>query len=185
MNKFSAYLTALLLSVLLAVGTARADPIGGPFTLAGPENRVVSDSDFRGRWMLVYFGYTSCPDACPTDLQRMTEALDALGPLAERIQPLLITLDPARDTPARLAEYVTMFHPRLMGLSGSTDQIDEVAKRFRARFVRHPPDKDGNYAVDHTTIIYLVGPHGGFVEWYKSGVPVADMAQAIRRQMFR
>lgn len=178
-------LAVSMIALLALPSLAAADPIGGPFTLVGPENRSVSDGDFRGKWLLIYFGYTSCPDACPTDLQRMTEALDGLGPLVERVQPILVTLDPARDSPAVLAEYVKMFHPRLIGLSGSLEQIDELVKRYRARVIRHAPDKEGNYPVDHTTVIYLVGPNGAFVEWYKSGVPSATMTESIRRQILR
>ncbi|WP_082914575.1 SCO family protein [Paramagnetospirillum marisnigri] len=178
-------LALLVLCLLHSASPVLADAIGGPFTLVGEGRESISDSRFRGQWMLIYFGYTSCPDACPTDLQRMTEALDALGPLAERIQPLLITLDPARDTPSVLTDYVRMFHPRLRGLTGSVEQIDEVARRYRVRWVRNPPDAQGAYSVDHTTTLYLVGPNGAFVEWYKSGVAPAAMAEAIRRRLAR
>lgn len=176
-------LGAVLIALILAVGAARAEPIGGPFSLTGPDGRTVSDSDFRGHWLLIYFGYTSCPDACPTDLQRMADALEALGDLAPQVQPIFITLDPARDTPAVLAEHVALFHPRLIGLSGTPAQIDEVAKRYRVRFIRNPPDQNGRYSVDHSTNIFLMTPAGQFAEWYKAAVPARTMAEAIRRRI--
>lgn len=174
----------LLASLLMPTG-GRAEPIGGPFALTGPDGRVVRDADFRGQWLLVYFGYISCPDVCPTDLQRISEAMAALGPAAERVVPLFITLDPRRDIPERLAEYVKLFHPRMVGLAGTEAETDEVAKRYRVRFVRNPPDKNGFYGVDHTTNIYLIAPNGRFVEWYKMAVPGLGIAEAIRRQMAR
>ncbi|TAN56129.1 MAG: SCO family protein [Magnetospirillum sp.] len=176
-------LGTVLITLILAVGTARAEPIGGPFSLTGPGGRTVSDSDFRGHWLLIYFGYTSCPDACPTDLQRMADALEALGDLAPQVQPIFITLDPARDTPAVLAEHVALFHPRLIGLSGTPAQIDEVARRYRVRFVRNPPDPNGRYGVDHSTNIVLMTPAGQFAEWYKAAVPARTMAEAIKRRI--
>ncbi|CAA7617858.1 conserved hypothetical protein [Candidatus Terasakiella magnetica] len=177
------WIWAVVAVVALTVASplVQAEPVGGPFVLTGPDGRTIADTDFRGQWMLIYFGYASCPDACPTDLQRMADVLEALGPLARRVQPIFITLDPKRDRPEVLTEHVKMFHPRLIGLSGSEAQIDEVARRYHVRFVRNAPDSGGFYTLDHSTNTYLMAPTGRFVEWYKAVLPVKVMAEAIQR----
>ena len=144
-------------------GTEAAVPIGGPFRLQAVGGRTVTDADFRGRWMLVYFGYTRCPDACPTALQDIANALDMLGAEARtRIAVLFITVDPARDTPAVMQDYVSAFDADITGLSGTPAEVDAAAKAYRVYYARHAKP-GGEYDMDHSSIIYLMDPRGRFV----------------------
>jgi protein SCO1/2 len=137
--------------------------VGGPFTLTDQTGKRVTDRDFRGKFMLVYFGFSNCPDVCPTALQVMAAALDKMGPSAERITPVLITVDPEHDTPALLASYVASFHPRLVGLTGSQTEIDVVAKAYRVYAKKVPdPKSTAGYTMDHSSIIYVIGPDGSY-----------------------
>jgi len=144
-----------------AVGQQQA-AIGGPFTLIDQNGHVRTDRDFRGRWMLVYFGYTYCPDVCPTTLQEMADALRRLGTKARRAEPLFITLDPERDHPAVLRKYLAAFGPEFEGLTGTPKQIASVARAYRVYYARHALP-GGGYSVDHSSIIYLMNPDGQFV----------------------
>ena len=137
--------------------------IGGPFRLTAGDGRTVTDADFRGRWMLVYFGYTHCPDACPTALQDMANAVDALGPdAARKVALLFITIDPERDTPALIQDYVSAFNAPITALSGTPEQIAAAARAYRVYYAKHPRD-DGGYDMDHSSIIYLMDPAGKLV----------------------
>ena len=137
--------------------------IGGPFRLTAGDGRTVTDADFRGRWMLVYFGYTHCPDACPTALQDMANAVDALGPdAARKVALLFITIDPERDTPALIQDYVSAFNAPITALSGTPEQIAAAAHAYRVYYAKHPRD-DGGYDMDHSSIIYLMDPAGKLV----------------------
>lgn len=138
--------------------------IGGPFTLVDHTGKTVTETDFRDRFMLIYFGFTSCPDACPTALTAMAEALDIIGPAANRIVPVFISVDPERDTPEQLNMYVRHFHPSLIGLTGSAEQVAAAAKTFRVYYakVKEEGSDDDDYAMDHTSIVYLMGPDGKF-----------------------
>ena len=131
--------------------------VGGPFTLTDQTGKQRSDTEFRGKLMIVYFGYTLCPDVCPTDLMAITQALDALGPAAEGVQPVFITIDPERDTKV-LADYVSSFHHSLVGLTGSPDEIRKVANSYKAFYVKVQDERSGEYSIDHAGIIYLDGP---------------------------
>jgi protein SCO1/2 len=137
-------------------------PIGGPFTLTDHTGRARSDSEFRGRLMIVYFGYTFCPDVCPTDLQAITQALNALGPLAAEVQPIFITIDPERDTKV-LAEYVSAFHPSLIGLTGSSAEIRKVANAYKAFYTKVSDERTNEYSIDHSGVIYLMGRNGEYL----------------------
>jgi protein SCO1/2 len=137
-------------------------PIGGPFTLTDHTGRLRSDSEFRGKLMIVYFGYTFCPDVCPTDLQAITMALNALGALASEVQPIFITIDPERDTKA-LAEYVSAFHPSLIGLTGSPAEIRKVANSYKAFYTKVSDERTGEYSIDHSGVIYLMGRNGEYL----------------------
>lgn len=138
--------------------------VGGPFTLTDMTGRRVTDKDFLGRPILVFFGYTHCPDICPSGLQVMAAALDKLGPKGEKVTPVFITLDPERDTPQVLSEYVKSFHPRLVGLTGSADEIKAVAKSYRVFYQKVADDKaPADYTYDHSAIFYLMGADGNFV----------------------
>lgn len=165
-------------AVIATAGAA----VGGPFALTDTTGRRVTDADFRGRYLLIYFGYTFCPDVCPTELQAMGRALDLLGPAADRIVPVFITVDPARDTPRAIADYVRAFHPRMIGLSGSAEEIAGVAKAFRVYYRLGQPSKPGadDYLVDHTSFVYLLGPDGKLAALLRGGVGPEVLAQGIR-----
>jgi len=142
-----------------------ADPgtnLGGPFSLTDMHGRAVTDSTYRGRWMLVYFGYAYCPDVCPTELQTISTALDRLGPDAAKVVPLFITIDPARDTPAALAQYVRLFDDRLIGLTGTPDQVAAVARAYRVYYAKISMPDRAAYLMDHSSFVYLMGPDGKF-----------------------
>lgn len=157
-------------------------PFGGPFALTGHDGRRVTDADFRGRFMLVFFGYTSCPDVCPLDLATMAEALDRLGALADRLQPLFVTVDPARDTVGVLREFVAAFHPRLIGLTGSEPEIAAVARAYRVhrRKVLLAPDDPLGYTIDHGSLTYLMAPDGACLTVLPHGTDADRMADVLR-----
>jgi cytochrome oxidase Cu insertion factor (SCO1/SenC/PrrC family) len=158
-------------------GTAR---VGGPFTLVNHKGETVTEADFRGRYMLIYFGFTFCPDVCPTELQIMTSALDTLGDKAEAVQPVFITIDPARATPEVMARYVGLFHPRLTGLTGTPEQIDATAKAWHV-FYRKAEDESSSedYTMDHSSIIFLMGPNGEYLKLFPPGTDPDKMAAEI------
>ncbi len=137
--------------------------VGGPFTLTDHTGKRVTDQDYRGRNLLVFFGFTFCPDVCPSALQVVSAALDKLGPKADRFVPLFISVDPERDTPAQLASYVQSFHPRLVGLTGTPAEVEAVVKAYRV-YVRKvsDPKSTAGYTIDHTSLIYVMGPDGAY-----------------------
>ena len=154
--------------------------VGGPFTLTDHTGKRVTDQDFRGRFMLVFFGFTYCPDVCPTALQVMAAALEKIGSKAEQITPVLITVDPERDTPEQMAMYVKSFHPRLVGLTGSPEEIAAVAKAYRVYFKRvADPKSSGGYTMDHSAIIYVMGPDGAFRTHFTYTVDANVMAERL------
>jgi protein SCO1/2 len=161
-----------------------ASLIGGPFSLEDGNGRQVTDRDFSGKYMLIYFGYTFCPDVCPTTLTDMADALDRLGPKADRLQPLFITIDPKRDTPAVVKQYAAAFSPRLIGLTGSPDQIAQVAKAYRVYYAEHRTGPGPNdYTMDHSSILYLMAPDGRFIAPIRADETAADMAADIAKSM--
>jgi cytochrome oxidase Cu insertion factor (SCO1/SenC/PrrC family) len=166
------------------VATApQASPVGGPFELVDHTGRTVTDRTFRGTLMLIYFGYSSCPDLCPTSLGDLAAALNLLGPSAEQVSFLFITVDPARDTPAHLAGYVGLFHPRLIGLSGSETQCAQAARAFRV-YVKAPPRTEPmDDVIDHSSFAYLVGPDGRLLTVFAHGTPPETIAEAIRQSL--
>jgi protein SCO1/2 len=155
--------------------------IGGPFELVDQTSAARRDSEFRGRYLLVYFGFTFCPDACPTALLAMADALDRIGPLASRVQPILISVDPERDTPAKLASYVAAVDERLIGLTGTNAQIAAAARAYRVFFRKVTPPGMTDYLVDHTSLIYLMGPDGKFVAHFSHETAPERMAETLRR----
>jgi protein SCO1/2 len=157
--------------------------VGGPFTLVDSAGRTVTDADFRGRWMLVYFGYTFCPDVCPTELQTVTSALDLLGPLAEKVAPLFITVDPERDTVPVMADYVKLFGPRLVGLTGSPAQVAAAARAYRVYFAKSTPKETSEYLMDHSSFLYLMGPDGRFRALFRQGTSAQELADSIRARL--
>jgi protein SCO1/2 len=142
-----------------------SDVIGGPFALTGADGQKVSDRDFRGRWLLVYFGYTHCPDICPTTLADLSQTLDLLGADAPQIQPLFITIDPDRDTPQIVGDYVKEFDNRIIGLAGKPGEIAAVAKAYRVFYAKREAAgaNGGDYLMEHTAFVYVMGPDGGYV----------------------
>ncbi len=170
-------------SMTATTGAPLAPAIGGPFTLMDHTGRPVTDADFRGKWMLIYFGYTYCPDVCPTSLTTMVDALDLLGEAGTKVVPVLITVDPERDTPAQLASYVAAFGPRVVGLTGTAEQIAAAAKAYRVYYAKAKPKAgDGEvYLMDHSSIVYLVDPQGKFHQHFASHQIDADeMARRLR-----
>src|ERR1700730_5078615 len=137
--------------------------IGGPFPLGGQHGVVRHDSDFRGELVLVYFGYTFCPDACPTALQTMSTALDELGGRASGVQPLFITVDPERDTVPQMKLYAANFHPRLVALTGSAEQTAAAPPAYRIYFQKAPHGDEDNYLVDHSSFVYLMRRDGRYL----------------------
>ena len=182
-----------LLAALLFTGTAYyfSNPshrvsytgtalVGGPFTLTDHTGRKVTDKDFLGKYMLVFFGYTYCPDVCPTELQVMSAALDSLGAKAGTIQPIFISVDPQRDTPEVLKQYVANFHPRLVGLTGTPDEIASVAKAYRVYFSKVENNSGTDtYLMDHSAIIYLMDRQGKFLKHFTYSTDAAALAKAI------
>jgi protein SCO1/2 len=155
------------------------EPIGGPFQLTDQSGNVRSERDFRGRLMLVYFGFTYCPDICPTDLQAIGLAMDKLGAGAD-VQPLFITLDPERDTREHLAEYVPLFHPRLIGLTGSAEAVQNAADAYRVYYKRVDFDKADDYTVDHSAFIYLMDRDGKYLGFFPPGASAEKIVEMIR-----
>ena len=154
--------------------------IGGPFTLTTHEGRAVTDKDFVGKYKLVFFGYTFCPDICPTELQTIAQAMDVMGDSGADVQPLFITIDPERDTPPVLADYVKLFHPSIIGLTGTAEQIAAVAKAYRVYYARSQGEPDPTqYLMDHSTFAYLLAPDGSFVTVFAKGSTPEQMVEAI------
>ncbi len=159
-------------------------PIGGPFTLTDQSGKRRSDTEFRGKLMIVYFGYTFCPDVCPTDLMAITQALNALGPAAEDIQPVFITIDPERDTKV-LADFLSGFHHSFIGLAGSPDEIRNVAQAYKAFYVKVPNEQTGDYSIDHAGVIYLIGRNGEYLGFMPPQTGSERLAEVLRNKLAR
>jgi protein SCO1 len=156
--------------------------VGGPFSLIDGDGKPVTDQTWRGKYMLVYFGYTYCPDVCPTTLTSVAAALDKLGPKADRIQPLFITVDPKRDTPSVVKQYAAAFGPRVIGLTGTPEQIATAAKEYRVYYAEHRtgPGPD-DYSMDHSSVLYLMGPDGRFIAPVRADQDGPEMAAALAK----
>jgi len=157
--------------------------VGGPFTLTDTEGREVTDKTYAGKFMLVYFGYTFCPDVCPTELQAIASALDLLGADAAKVTPLFVTVDPSRDTVTTLAEYVKLFDTRLVGLTGTEAQIAAIARAYRVYYAKADAKDRSSYLMDHSSFIYLMGPDGGFRALFRQGMAPKELADAIRAKL--
>jgi cytochrome oxidase Cu insertion factor (SCO1/SenC/PrrC family) len=157
--------------------------VGGPFELLDQNGNKRTDADFRGKLLIVYFGYTYCPDICPTDLTQIALAVDKLGERGNAVQPLFITVDPQRDTPKVLAQYVAMFHPRLIGLTGTPGQIRAVADSYMAYYAKYVPPDGGLYLIDHTGFIYLMGRSGEYLGFFPPGTSADRMVEIIRQHL--
>ena len=159
------------------------EPVGGPFELTDHTGKPRTSSDFRGKLMLVYFGFTYCPDVCPTDLQAIGLALDKLGSDGDSVQPLFITVDPERDTKEHLAEYVRMFHPRLIGLTGSAAAIRKAADTYKVYYAKADGKEASDYTVDHTAFIYLMDRDGNYLGFFPPGTSADRMVEIIRPRL--
>jgi protein SCO1/2 len=164
-----------------AVQTGVAE-IGGPFALTDQNGAVRTGASFHGRFMLIYFGYSFCPDVCPTTLAEMGAALDKLGPKRARVVPMFITIDPARDTPKVLKDYMKSFGPAFVGLTGSDKAIADVAREYHVYIKKHPLP-GGNYSMDHSGVIYLMGPDGKFVTYYEDEIGPDKLADDLRGRL--
>ncbi len=164
-----------------STGTAM---IGGPFTLTDETGKRVTEADFTGKFMLLYFGFTSCPDVCPTELQAMTAALAALGPDGDKVTPIFITVDPARDTVEVIGPYVKQFSPRLKGLVGTPDELAKVAKEYRVFYEKVKDETSSDdYTMDHSSVVYLMGPDGKYLAFFGPGTTPDKMAEKIKSLM--
>ena len=157
--------------------------IGGPFTLTDHTGREVTDESFRGKYLLVFFGFTACPDVCPAGLLTAAQVMEQLGPSSSKVQPLFITVDPERDRPEQMAQYVAQFDSRLVGLTGTPEQIRDVAARYRVYYAKQKPKDDDFYLVDHTAFFYLMDPNGKSVGVFRHSTKPEDVAAAIRSHM--
>jgi cytochrome oxidase Cu insertion factor (SCO1/SenC/PrrC family) len=158
--------------------------VGGPFSLTDQNGRRVTERDFLGRPILVFFGFTFCPDICPSGLQVIAAALDQLGPKGEAIVPVFVTIDPERDGPQQLKSYLASFHPRLVGLSGTVAEITDVAKKYRVYFKKVKDEKSSaDYTMDHSTIMYLMDAKGRFVAHFSHATSADKLAEGLRKQL--
>lgn len=159
--------------------------LGGPFSLIDHNNKPVKSEDFLGQWVLIYFGFTHCPDICPDELEKMIEVVDEIDKIKSlpNLTPILITIDPERDTAEAMAAYVKEFSPKLIGLTGPPAQIEQVSRSYRVYYSQGPKDEDNDYIVDHTIIMYLVGPDGEFVEYFGQNKRSVEITNSIAAHM--
>jgi protein SCO1 len=157
------------------------DAFGGPFTLTDHNGKRVSEKDFTGKYRLIYFGFTYCPAICPTELSKITAALNTLGDKGKDIQPLFITIDPERDTPEKMKSYVSLFHPKLIGLSGSPDEIKSVLKGYKIYAAKRQDESMSDYTMDHSSYIYLIAPDDRLLHIFKMEDKADVMADIIAR----
>jgi protein SCO1/2 len=172
--------TLYLTSTAERPGSSGVALVGGDFTLTDQSGKRVSSQAFRGKNLLVIFGYTYCPDICPTELQVVASALQTLGKDADQIQPIFITIDPERDTPEVLKQYVSAFDPRLVGLTGTADEIAAVARSYRVYYAKVPSKSDpATYSMDHSSIIYLMDTQGRFLKHFTYTTDAAELAKGL------
>lgn len=160
-----------------------APAIGGHFDLIDQDGKAVTDAAYAGKYTLVYFGFTYCPDMCPTGLQSISRAMDLLGDKAAGVQPLFITVDPERDTPKVVKEYVSNFHPSIIGLTGSPQQVAAAAKAYKVYYKKAEQVDDDNYMIDHSTLIFLMAPDGTFIDTFQEDVDPKLLVQGIEKAM--
>ncbi|TDR85407.1 SCO family protein [Enterovirga rhinocerotis] len=156
--------------------------IGGPFTLVNGDGKTVTEKEFRGAPHLVFFGFTHCPDVCPTKLQELSEVLEKLPRQGEKVRALFITVDPQRDTPEVMKSYVSSFDNRIVGLTGDQAEIDKVVKSYRA-FAKKVPIKDDDYTMEHTGLVYLMDKRGDFIGSLRLDRPAEESAKEIVRYL--
>jgi cytochrome oxidase Cu insertion factor (SCO1/SenC/PrrC family) len=167
-------------SELMDVLMWNREPVGGSFSLIDHTGKPRTEADFRGKLLLIYFGFTYCPDVCPTDLQAIGLTLGKLGKAGDAVQPVFITLDPERDTPQLLAAYVASFHPRLIALSGDAASVRQAARAYKVYYAKVPAAAGSSYTVDHSGYIYLMDPAGRYLGFFPPGTPPDRMTDVIR-----
>jgi protein SCO1/2 len=159
------------------------EPIGGAFALTDQNGAPRTAADFRGKLMLVYFGFTYCPDVCPTDLLQIARAVDQLGQAGEMVQPVFITVDPERDTPEHLKQYMPLFHPRFIGLTGDAIAIRAAARAYRVYYNKVEWEDRSDYTVDHSAFIYLMGRDGEYLGFFPPGTSAEQLTEIIRPRL--
>ncbi len=163
----------------VSVPRVGAAAIGGAFALTDHTGKARTQADFAGKHLLVQFGYTFCPDVCPTELQKAAAVLEALGGEADKLQVLFVSIDPARDTPAVLADYVSAFHPAIVGLTGSAEQVHAAARAYKVYYAKGEDTGDGGYLMDHSTFTYFMDPAGRYLRHFSASNGPEEMARQI------
>ena len=163
-----------------AAGTLLASAIGGPFQLVDQNGKPFTDADLKGKWHLLFFGYTHCPDTCPTALNEISLALDRLGKKRDEVDIVFISVDPERDTPEVLKSYVQSFDAPIVGLTGSPDQVAQAAKAYRVYYAKHPRP-DGGYDMDHSAVIYIMDPQGRFTATLSPDATAQAMSERLQK----
>lgn len=177
-------LTYRLMMMGGADNTSSSAQIGGAFTLVNQDGKTVTDQDFRGKYMLVYFGYTFCPDVCPTELQAIGNAMDTMkSDVSAQVTPIFISIDPERDTVAQMKSFVPYFYDRMVGLTGSLDQVEQAAKAYRVYYKKSIPEGDPKdtdaYLMDHSSFVYLMGKDGKFIRHFNPGTSPENIAKGV------
>jgi protein SCO1/2 len=157
--------------------------VGGPIALVDQAGKPVTEASFAGKFALIFFGYTTCPDVCPTELSAMATALDQLGPKADQVVPVFITVDPERDTPEVVGQYAQAFYPRMVGLTGTPEQIAKAAKAFRVYYQKAEVQGSSTYLMDHSAFTYLMGPDWSVRDILPPQLAPPEMAQRIAKQL--
>ncbi|CAO4164130.1 SCO family protein [Methylorubrum populi] len=173
---------ALVMTLVPQHPQGGASGIGGPFTLVNQDGKTVSERDFAGKPYLMFFGFTHCPDVCPTTLQQISDVLAAMGPKADALTVAFVTVDPERDTPETLKTYLSSFDPRIVGLTGTPEQVAAAVKTFRA-YAKKVPSQGSDYTMEHTALVYLMNARNGFVGAVNLNRPASETAAELSKRL--